>query len=54
MNSMSFFILFTESIRRVNEITGKTVPTCSVDLLNVDALRDLFKQVGYLPKPFTA
>ncbi|XP_052775084.1 UDP-glucose 4-epimerase-like [Mya arenaria] len=33
-----------ESIKRVEEITGKTVATYSVDLLDKDGLRDLFKK----------
>ncbi|XP_045157853.2 UDP-glucose 4-epimerase-like [Mercenaria mercenaria] len=33
-----------ESLKRVNEITGKTVQTCAVDLLNKDGLRDIFKK----------
>ena len=33
-----------ESMRRVNEITGKQVPTFSSDMLDKDVLRDLFKK----------
>ncbi|KAH3772067.1 UDP-glucose 4-epimerase-like [Dreissena polymorpha] len=33
-----------ESMRRVNEITGKQVPTFSIDMLDKDAFRDLFKK----------
>ncbi|XP_052257362.1 UDP-glucose 4-epimerase-like isoform X1 [Dreissena polymorpha] len=33
-----------ESMRRVNEITGKQVPTFSIDMLDKEALRDLFRK----------
>ncbi|KAH3772225.1 UDP-glucose 4-epimerase-like [Dreissena polymorpha] len=33
-----------DSMRQVNEITGKQMPTFSMDMLDKDALRDLFKK----------
>jgi len=46
MQRMKYKIMLVlESMKRVAEITGKTVPTYSVDLLDKDGLRDMFQKV---------
>ena len=45
----SFFTFFStflsDGISRVSEITGKTIPAHSVNLLDKEALQDLFSKV---------
>lgn len=38
--------LIPESISRVEEITGKKIPTHQVDLLDKNAIIDIFKKVS--------
>ena len=37
-----------ESLKRMEEITGKKIVYYSVDLLNKDALKEVFRKVSYM------
>ena len=39
-------LIFTESVKRVEEITGRKIPHYSIDLLNREALKEVFKKVS--------
>ena len=39
-----------ESLKRMEEITGKKLVYYSVDLLNKDALKEVFSKVSYITK----
>ncbi len=38
---------FTECMKRVEEICGKTIPVYKVNLLDKDGLRNVFKKVSF-------
>lgn len=38
-------LFFPESVRRVEKIVGKQIPSYNVDLLNKPALEEIFKKV---------
>ena len=39
-----------ESLKRMEEITGKKLVYYTVDLLNKDALKEVFSKVSYIAK----
>jgi len=41
------FVLPLECVRRLEEITGKNIPFYKVDLLETDALREIFRKVRF-------
>ena len=44
------FLSSVESLKRMEEITGKKLVYYSVDLLNKDALKEVFSKVSYITK----
>lgn len=45
---ISFCLIIAESMKRVEEITGKKIEFQKVNLLDKEGLGDLFKKVNYL------